>query len=656
MPDRFSSRRTFKSAIEWLLVALLAIDLAWTTMCLGGYRAEVMVLTSALNGALLIVYLLGRVFGASGTPLVSTASAPGRSTSASNSVQVSASHPAGWWLLPFLIYAAINALMVSPVRWLAWHDWLFWAQMIAVFWVVLNGVESRSAQTVLIAALVSIAAVSVGMACYQRFVQPEWLMLGRTQAGQYSGRASGSFGAPNNLAALILMLLPVTAAAALRRGINVFARMICAGLAVFLAIGLVLTISRGAWLGLILALSSWPLFMGGRSWRRRLGMGAAILAFALAICAGLYFAAPKVRARIDALVRDSGERSRPILWRAAGRIFLEHPATGGGAGSFNILFERYRPEGFHDEPEWAHNEYLNTLSDYGGIGFLLFFGAVAVIVWRCFRARASNEGEAADARQWRGLLYLPACAIGLLAFAFQLAVDFHLKIPALAMTFAIIAALVVQHFWPPLPVTAAPRPWIRNLCLLGACGVVAGVVLFVRPHYRAEGVRYAARRTIDRLALEAVSKEAEESIIEHARAAFREATEIDPGNSQAWADRAYGDALASRFHLERSEALGSEAESFARRALAGAPIASEYWLRLGVALDMRGRWAEGSVAFAEALRLAPAVAQSWYYQAYHFSLRAASRPLARAAVATCLRLDPGNREAEALRQRLAVSR
>lgn len=41
---------------------MLAANLAWTTLCLGGYRPETMIVTSALTGALLVTHLLARIF------------------------------------------------------------------------------------------------------------------------------------------------------------------------------------------------------------------------------------------------------------------------------------------------------------------------------------------------------------------------------------------------------------------------------------------------------------------------------------------------------------------------------------------------------------------------------------------------------------------
>ena len=47
-------------------------------------------------------------------------------------------NPAGWWLVPFLGYAAVNVAVVSPVGWLGWWYWLGWAQRVVTFWLVLD--------------------------------------------------------------------------------------------------------------------------------------------------------------------------------------------------------------------------------------------------------------------------------------------------------------------------------------------------------------------------------------------------------------------------------------------------------------------------------------------------------------------------------------
>ncbi|MSU69970.1 MAG: hypothetical protein EXS39_04190 [Opitutaceae bacterium] len=155
----------------WLQVALLVANLCWTTLCLGGYRPETMVVTSALSGLSLLVHFSGRAF--------LTADDARKSVPAALRL-----HPAGWLFLPFLAYAAGNAAWITPVPWSGWHDWLVWAQMIAVFWVVLNDVRAPAARATLLGALLALGVAAVALAGYQRLVKPDWLMLDRTQAPQ----------------------------------------------------------------------------------------------------------------------------------------------------------------------------------------------------------------------------------------------------------------------------------------------------------------------------------------------------------------------------------------------------------------------------------------------------------------------------------------
>src|SRR5688500_5174494 len=179
----------------------------------------------------------------------------------------------------------------------------------------------------------------------------------------------------------------------------------------------------------------------------------ALVALAAMVSAGtvLQQASPNVRERFSRLVRDSGELSRPILWRAAGKIFRAHPMTGSGAGSYNVLFETHRPARFLDEPKWAHNEYLNTLSDYGLIGIILLSAAVMVVVRQ---TKSERRPEKAVPSASGVISRREGLAFGVLAFALQLFVDFHLKIPALAMAFAVVSALAFGR--PTSPSTARP--------------------------------------------------------------------------------------------------------------------------------------------------------------------------------------------------------
>ena len=618
------------SGWEWVQVTLLAITLTWTTLGLGGYLAATMSVTTALVALSLAVHGAWRAVGASAHGW----------------------HPAGWCVVPFLAYAAANVAWVTPVPWLGWQDWLGWAQAGAIFWVVVNDVRSRPGRLVLWTVLLAVATVAVGLACYQRFADPAWLPWGHTQAAQFLGRSSGSFFVPNSLAALLVLLIPSVLFPVFRRGSGAVARFGLGYLAALLLLGLGLTISRGAWLGLAIALVAWPWVAGRRRKGHRLLTTLAVALALGSVAATAYFSVPKIRERLDYFVLQSGEKSRPELWRAAWQIFRAYPLWGGGAGSYNTRFELHRPEHEQKEPQWAHSDYLNTLADYGLVGFSLCCGAAGIVVGRS--VRRPGRATAAGAWDWfdtRG--FSAALGVGLLAFGLHLAVDFHLKIPALAMSAACLAALAVGRDWPgPESTSGGARRVLGAVLIVLALGGAAGWTI---PAYRAEAIRDGARRRLDALARgPALLPRDRAAVVRASHEALSRAIALDPANAQAWADRAYTAAILGRDDPTQEKVLGLAGESDARRALALARGVPEFWLRLGVALDMQRRWWEAGEATAEALRLAPVSAQTWFYYAYHLSLNPITVPRARAAVATSLRLDQSAPEAEALRQSLAA--
>jgi cytochrome c-type biogenesis protein CcmH/NrfG len=391
----------------------------------------------------------------------------------------------------------------------------------------------------------------------------------------------------------------------------------------------------------------WPLSVRRWNWNRRAFSVLVLTAVLTVAGAVVYRTAPNVRDRFDQLVRDSGELSRPILWRAGWDLFRAHPVVGSGAGSYNVLFERHRPAGFLDEPQWAHNDYLNTLSDYGAIGFVLLFGAGGVIVFRQRRIARQPGGvtrNGLDSDAVRAGL-----AIGVLAFAIQLVVDFHFKIPALAMTFAVIAALALGE----TPATAAHSSSPAGVSQTGWLIAVALLALMMVPMFRfhrAEALRYRARQSMDEYAVRRTEDSA--AVLRRAEEDLRRATSLAPRHGGAWADLAFALELRAFDDPAQNAALADPAANAAERATELSRAVSEFWIRLGVARDMQARRDEAEKAFERSLRLAPQDSRAWYYYAYHLSYDTERREAALRAIATCLSLDPGNGAAEALRVKL----
>ena len=613
---------------EWALAVLVLANLWWTALCLGGYRPETMVIAAAVNAATFAFWLgmkaRRRRLGVRSAALAT---------------------------LPFLVYCAVSAWRLTPVPWLGWQDWLRWAQMAAVFWVAVHGIRSARAQEALFWGLVALGAVAAGMAVYQRLADPAWLMMGRRQAAQFVGRSSGFFGIPNSLAALLNLLLPPMLALTVRRGAGAVQRVLCGYLAALFACGVLLTVSRGAWLSLGMALVAWPLLAfrdNARRWRWSLAVAVLLAAMVALLCLNV----TTVRVRMESLLHNQGEASRAVMWRAGWGLVREQPLLGTGAGSYGVLFERHRPERFWDDPHWAHNDYLNTLSDYGLVGFLLSFGIACLFFGRWRRLLwAESESRSADGRAGRMRAIRAGLAIGLLAFALQLFVDFNLKIPALAQMAAIVAALVISPAAAGTPRQSAGLvrvPWLVGAIV--AVLVVVAIPCRLIPLYRAEALRYGARECIERLIRHPATDADGERSLAAVRDRLAMAVRLDPRNGQAWADLADALVFEANFDQTRAAALGREAEAAATQAMACSQVVPEFWVRRALAFDLQGRWRDAWADFVQALTLAPKRSDIWCHYAYHLSSR--DLESARAALATCLELDPWNPAALALRKRL----
>lgn len=621
-PSPSPAKEPILTAAEWGLTIALAAVIAWTTLCLGGFLAR----TMAVSG-----------------PAVLGIAALAAGLHAWRPVRLQA---ADWLPVPFLLFALASVLWLAPAKWLAWREWLLWLQMWLVFVLVRHRVRTPAQAALLAGTVVALAVAGAAMAAYQRYVDPKWLMLGRTQAGQFSTRSAGMFGIPNSLAALLELVLPVCLILPWRRSTGWGGRLLSGWLAALFLGALMLTGSRGGWISCGLALLLWPL-LGARSWRRRLGGAFAMLGLVALVFSLLYRFSPAARERLDPFLAGQFELSRPIVWRGQLRIWRDQPWLGSGAASFNVLFEQVRPRGFLSEPRWTHNDYLNTLGDYGVAGFLLWLSAGAGLLalgWREVREVRADGGSSwlEDGGVRLGLW------LGLLTFALHLAVDFHTKIPALAYLFAVSAGLLLHQA--PQSSKGRNRSLHLGLATAAAVGLLALAGLKALPQYRAEAVREEARRRIDEHARTGMGS-AQEVSAESLRG-FRQAVVLDPENAQAWSDLAYATILSWDTAGTPIQESGRRALLAADRALKLCPVSPEFWVRRGVAQDMIPDKDGADASFRRAAALAPYNPEWLYYQAYHWASWPGHAEEARQALAACLSLDPNYPPAIHLRERI----
>jgi O-antigen ligase len=260
-------------------------------------------------------------------------------------------------------------------------------------------------------------------------------------------RAFGTFGQPNPFGAFMGLSLPLALGMAYgqaQAALNAYAvyrqsherrgrdRLIVASGAFILALaaaallgaGLLVSWSRGAWLGFAAAFVVLLLFAPRRRW-----VGAALVVLVVAglwasIVTGL--APDSLVARITDFAQDltgfEDVRGRAISdenyavverlahWQAAISMASESPWLGVGFGNYEIVYPRHALVNWPLALGHAHNYYLNLLAETGIVGLVAYLLAWTMIVALTVRILRRHAGL------WRGI------ALGLLGAWAHLAV------------------------------------------------------------------------------------------------------------------------------------------------------------------------------------------------------------------------------------------
>lgn len=118
----------------------------------------------------------------------------------------------------------------------------------------------------------------------------------------------------------------------------------------------------------------------------------------------------------------------------------DHWLTGSGAGSFASQFPSYRTAEVGAFFDFAHNDYLQLLGEYGLIGGLLFAGIAVLSLHAAIQAQRQRRNPLL-----RGMGF--AAMMGIISLLIHSSVDFNLHIPANAMLFCMLCgfAFVARH-------------------------------------------------------------------------------------------------------------------------------------------------------------------------------------------------------------------
>ncbi|MGB2601806.1 MAG: O-antigen ligase family protein [Candidatus Omnitrophota bacterium] len=191
--------------------------------------------------------------------------------------------------------------------------------------------------------------------------------------------------------------------------------------AVMIAVNIVFTYSRGAWLAFLMVCLFLGLFIPDKRSR------SVILAMAGLFLLGI-LVSPALRQRFMFMMQKGGDAGRFRIWKVAFSMFRESPVIGSGLGLFMDNFSKYSTS----MPQYAHNCYLQVLAETGILGLVSFLW----MLWEIIIRACSEIRKKVDMVQL-GLFS------GFLAFLIHAFFDTQLYSLKLSILFWVMASFLV---------------------------------------------------------------------------------------------------------------------------------------------------------------------------------------------------------------------
>ena len=530
-----------------------------------------------------------------------------------------------WSSALFFGYVLVRAWF-SPVPYLARADiFSVLGGLVIYLAVALIFTSARWRMGILLGLLV-VALVQVGIGAIQFRNGNNFMLIPFLQRFDYGRRASGFYVCPNHFAGLVEVIGIFCVSFVCWSRWPVWAKLLIGYAGAVCYAGLALTGSRGGYLSAgvsllvvgILSLIALRQAGSGIFWRTA-GVSSV---FALLLAAAVIFGFKQsdfLSTRANSVVDP--QNVRLDLWRAALAQWQLQPVLGTGSGTYLYYGRRFRTERVQLDPVEAHNDYLQLLAEYGGLGgaaFLFFLGAH---LWRGGEAfgKLGPRRMAISSRPLSNNLALTIGALGAVAaYGVHSVFDFNLHIPAnvllLAFVFGILATPDFNR-----EDDAVVRPFGYGRLVLPLLGLLllAGSLRYLRAESYAERARVALR---------------DERHLAATRWA-QKAVALDDQNPETF-------FYLGESRVRRAEDLTNPAAVAAfyraaiepfERASALAPNDETFMIALGRVDDALGRFAEAEWMFGRALEWDPrSIAVQKSYQghlAFWRDARPETRPL-----------------------------
>ena len=352
--------------------------------------------------------------------------------------------PVGWAVLAFAGYSIISYFL-ADIEYIARLEVIRVLIYALLFFLLVNNLHRQESVNLFAYTLVFLAMAISFYAAYQFFSgNPRVWNLDNSF---YQGRGTGTYINPNHLAGFLEMILPLAIAFTIAGRVKPVLRILIGYSACVILAGIAVSLSRGGWLATAVALLAFFLVLIFHRGYRIVALVSLLMLVLTGAVVGPKSIKIQQRAESALHEANSKEYSRYLLWHPALELWSQSRTVGVGPGHFDYRFRSVRPQEIQLRPDRVHNDYLNTLVDWGIIGLALVSAGLLLALQGIRKSWSSVGGTAPDLgnRRSNRFAFVLGGSFGLLAIGLHSLVDFNLQIPANAILAISILALVSSH-------------------------------------------------------------------------------------------------------------------------------------------------------------------------------------------------------------------
>lgn len=389
--------------------------------------------------------------------------------------------PICWGVLAFAAYAIFRCHYVEiayPAR-QEFNQVLVYG---ALFLAVANNVNRRDYTTLIGMTLIALASVLAILAIIQFTGHTPPRIWGAYRAANYGTRGSGTFINPDNFSAFLELVAPIALAYALMGRLKPATKVLLIYAVFLLVAGICASVSRA---GVITAGITFILFLIALIFQPGYRVRAAVILFVVLVAGGIAISkVGTLQRRFNTAGLDTGLRFH--MWNMAYQLYQRSPVLGIGPGHYDHKFWPYNNKAalLPMHPVHAHNDYVQTLCEWGAVGVILVGGNMVLLAWGIRRTWAFVKRDPSElgSRNSSKAAFVFGTSFGLLAIMIHSITDFHMHIPAIALcVITLMAQLTVQlrfateGFW--------VNPRLAGRCVLTLAALAASVCIVLEAQH-----------------------------------------------------------------------------------------------------------------------------------------------------------------------------